>query len=147
MPCNGHHRAIRCCESTLFSKTLRVVALRAIGVTGARLECCGKAAAFVRRKRAVQWPSPRDSVLREFVVQQDAACCCPAGNWVTGRVWSAAAKPQLSCCESVRCNGHHRAIRCCENTLFSKTLRIVALRAIGVTGASAHRLGCGESVR
>ena len=37
--------------------------------------------------------------------------------------------------------GHDQSLRWCMNTLFSRTLRDVALRAIGLTGASALRLG------
>ena len=80
----GHYRSVRWCGNTLFSKTLRVVAR-------VPMECCGKAAAFVQRKR-------------------------------------------------LALKGHCRSVRWCVNTLFSKTLREVALRAIGLTGASAHRL-------
>ena len=47
----------------LFSETGRDVALRAIELTGATMECCGKAAAFVQRRclaikghhRSVRW--------------------------------------------------------------------------------------------
>ena len=66
-------------------------ALRTIGLTGALLECCGKAAAFVLRRR-------------------------------------------------LALKGHCRSVRRCVNEAFSKTLRDVALRAIGLTGASALRL-------
>ena len=62
-----------------------------LGLAGALMECCGKAAAFVQRGR-------------------------------------------------MALKGHCRSVRWCLNVVFSKTLRDVALRAIGVTGASALRL-------
>ena len=73
-----------------------------------------------------------------WFVYQDAAWCCPAGNWVS-----------LECCGNAAAfvqrlrlalDGHHRMARWCVNWLFSNTLRDVALRAIGLTGASARRL-------
>ena len=67
----------------MFRRTLRDVALP--------MECCGKAAAFVQRRR-------------------------------------------------LALKGHSRIVRWCVNTLVNKTLREVALRAIGLTGASALRL-------
>ena len=49
----GHHRIVRWRVNKLFSMAGRDVALRAIGLTGATMECCGKAAAFVQRNRSV----------------------------------------------------------------------------------------------
>ena len=47
----------------------------------------------------------------------------------------------IVCCENVwRLTGHRRIARRCVNTLFREAGRYVALRAIGLTGASALRL-------
>ena len=68
----GRHRSVRWCVNRLFSKTLRDVALRAIGVTVygvLRQSRSFRAATTLGDKGA----SPKCAVVREHVVQHDAA--------------------------------------------------------------------------
>ena len=133
----GHDRIVRWFANMLFSETLRLVALRAIGLTGAHMECCGKAAAFVQRRRLavkghyriVRWcvnmlfsETLRLVALRAIgLTRAHMECCGKAAAFVQRR--------------RLAVMGHDRIVRWCANMLFSSTLRLVALRAIGSTGA------------
>ena len=119
------------------------------GITGLFVECCGKAAAFVQRRRlaikghqrVVWWglyilfsTAVRDVALRAIGLTGASArrlslfveCCGKAAAFVQRR--------------RLAIKGHHRVVWWCLNILFRRAVRDVALRAIGLTGASARRL-------